>query len=141
MHNVEIKLCLTLSLCKQFRFYTQNLSNKIKAKSACRLAAKNLVHKILSLHKQNAGNFLKHVREVTSLNINNKMDFGKPLHSVHSEPFYYETAYLYCFQPTRLIIDKKCLSVQNVVPDSDEFVNSEPIPVDPQGKAHISDSK
>jgi len=26
-----------------------------------------------------------------------------------------------------------------VVPDSDEFVNSNPIPVDPQGKAHISE--
>jgi len=49
MHNAEIKLCLTLSLCKQFRSYTENLSNKMKAKSACRLAAKNLVHKILSL--------------------------------------------------------------------------------------------
>jgi len=106
-HNAEIKLCLTLSSCKQFRSCTENLSNKMKAKRACRLAAKNLLHKILSLRKQNAGNFLKHVREVTSLSINNKMDFGSLLHSVHSEPFYYETAYLHCFQPTRLTIDKK----------------------------------
>ena len=87
MYNPEVKLCLTLKLCKQFRTYTEKLSNKMKAKTACRLAAKNLVHTILTLRKTNAGKFLKHVREVNCLDINDKSDFGDPLHSVHSEPF------------------------------------------------------
>ena len=102
MHNPEVKVCLTLKLCKQFKCYTEKLNNKMKSKTACRLAAKNLVHQILSLRKSNAGKFLKHVREVNSLSINDKSEFGDPSHSVHSEPFYYETVYLHCFQPTRL---------------------------------------
>ena len=59
MRIPEIKLCLTLELCKQFKSYTEKLSNKLKSKTACRLAAKNLVHQILTLRKTNAGKFLK----------------------------------------------------------------------------------
>ena len=141
MHNPEVKLCLTLRLCEQFPSYTQKLSNKMKAKTACRLAARNLVHEILNLLKTNAGKFLKHVREVNSLAIESKSDFGDTSHSAHSEPFYYETAYLHAFQPTKLTINKtkKCLSLVNVEPNPDEFVNSEPIPLDEQGRAHITE--
>ena len=75
---------------------------------------------------------------VNSLTIESKRDFGDPSHSAHSEPFYYKTAYLHGFQ---LTIDKtkKCLSIVNVAPNSDEFVTSEPIPLDEQGRAHISE--
>ena len=141
MHNPEIKLCLTLKLCNQFPSYTRKFSNKMKAKTACRLAARNLVHEILSLRKTNAGKFLRHVREVNSLTIEIKADFGDPSHSTNNEPFYYETAYLYSFQPTKLTIDKtkRCLSIVNVSPNFDEFVNNEPIPVDEQGRAHITE--
>ena len=113
MRNPEVKLCLILKLCKQFPSYTQKLSSKMKAKTACRLAARNLIHEILSLCKTNAGKFLKHVREVNSLTIESKADFDDPSQSAYSEPFYYETAYLHGFQPTKLIIDKtkKCLSI------------------------------
>ena len=45
--NPEIKLCLTLKLRKQFPSYTEKLSNKMKAKAACRIAARHLVHEIL----------------------------------------------------------------------------------------------
>ena len=50
-------------------------------------------------------------------------------------------AYLHCFQPTRLTIDKsnRCLLVHNMIPNSDQFVNSEPTPLDTEGKAHISE--
>ena len=141
MHNPEIKLCLTLKLCNQFPSYTRKFSNKMKAKTACRLAARNLVHEILSLRKTNAGKFLKHVREVNSLTIESKADFGDPSHSTNNEPFYYETAYLYSFQPTKLTVDKtkRCLSIVNVSPNFDEFVNNEPIPIDEQGRAHITE--
>ena len=100
-----------------------------------RLAARNLVYEVLSLHDTNAGKFLKHVREVNSLTTDTKTDFGDPSHLAHSKLFYYETAHLHCFQPTKLT----CLLIENVVPTSDQFVNSEPIPLDEQEKAHISD--
>ena len=113
----------------------------MKAKTACRLAARHLVHEILSLRKKNAGKFLKHVREVNSLTIDSKTDFSDTSHSVHSEPFYYEMAYLHGFQTTKLTVDKakKCLSIENMAPNSDQFVTSEPIPLDEQGKTHISE--
>ena len=106
MSNTEVKLCLTMKLCKQFPSYAKKLSNKMKAKTACRLAAKNFVHEILGLHKTNAGKFLKYVRLIKSLTINSKSDFGDTLHSTHSEPFYYETAYLHSYQQTKLTIDR-----------------------------------
>ena len=141
MHNPEVKLCLTLKLCKQFESFAQKLSKNMKSKTACRLAVRNLVHEILSFCKTNAGKFLKHVRDVNSLTIDSKIDIGDPSHSAHSEPFYYEIAYLHGFQPTKLTIDKakKCLSIVYVAPNSDQFVNSEPIPLNEQGKAHISE--
>ena len=62
LQNAEVKLCLTLKLCKEFPSYTKKLSNKMKARTACRLAARNIVHETLSLCKTNAGKLLKHVR-------------------------------------------------------------------------------
>ena len=100
LRNPETKLCLTVELCKQFKSYTDKLSNTLKSKTACRLAAKNLVHQILNLRKINAGKFLKHVREVNAITITGRAEFGEPMHSVHSEPYYYDTAYLHSFQPT-----------------------------------------
>ena len=139
MSNADVKLCLTMKLCKQFSSYTKKLSNKMKAKTACRLAAKNIVHEVLSLRKSNAGKFLKHVRLIKSLTINSKSDFGDTFHSTHSEPFYYETAYLHSYQQTKLTIDKdkKCLSTVHVEPN--EFISTKSIPVDEQGKAYISE--
>ena len=63
------------------------------------------------------------------------------MHSVHSEPYYYDTAYLHCFQPTRLRIDKAnlCFYTENMMPNSESFVCSAPIPLDAQGVAHISE--
>ena len=42
---------------------------------------------------------------------------------------------------TKLIIDrrKKCLSSVDVEPNSEQFICSEPIPLDEQGKAYISE--
>ena len=88
------------------QFYTEKLSNKLKSKTACRLAAKNLVHQILTLRKANAGKFLKCVREINTLTINDKTEFGEPVHSLHDEPYYYDTAHLHCFQPTGLQLTK-----------------------------------
>ena len=93
MRNPEVKLYLTSKLRKLFQTFTEKFSNKMKAKTACRLAVRNLMHKALSLRKTNVGKFLKYVREINSLTIDDVKDFGDCSHSVHSEPFYYETEY------------------------------------------------
>ena len=107
IRNPEITLCLTMKLNKMFNSYTKTLTNKMKSKVACRLASSHLVHEILTIRKFNAGKFLKYVREVNSLCISDKSDFGDPSHSKHSEPYFYETAYKHAFQPTKLVVDKK----------------------------------
>ena len=142
MRNPEIKLCLTMKLNKMFNSYTKTLTNKMKSKVACRLASSHLVHEILTIRKFNAGKFLKYVREVNSLCISDKSDFGDPSHSKHSEPYFYETAYKHAFQPTKLIVDrkKKCLAVAHLAPDPEEYINDEPMPLDMDGKAHITEN-
>ena len=74
------------------------------------------------------------MREVNSLTIESKTDFGDPSHSAHIL-----RDSLFTWLPTTIDKTKKCLSVVNVAPNSDEFVNSEPIPLDEQGRAHISE--
>jgi len=106
------------------------------------LASSNLVHEILAIHKLNAGKFLKYVRNVNSLCITDKSDFGDPSHSKHSEPFFYDTAYKHAFQPTKLVVyrENRCLAVVNLKPEINECINDQPIPLDLNGKAHISNN-
>ena len=131
-----------MKLNKLFNSYTKTLTNKIKSKVACRLASSHLVQEILAIRKFNAGKFLKHFREVNSLCIADKSDFGDPSHSKHSEPYFYETAYKHGFQPTKLLLDRKnkCFLVAHLGPDPEEYINHEPIVLDMDGKAHISDN-
>ena len=141
MCNIDIKLCLTMKLDQQFNSYTDTLTNKVKAKVACELASTNLVNEILAIRKLNAGKFLKHVRDINSLCISNKSDFGEPSHSKHSEPFFYETAYKHAFQHNKLVVDRKnrCFAVARMTPHVNEYINDKPVPLDLNGKAHISD--
>jgi len=110
--------------------------------TACRLASRNLVHHVLELHKLNAGKFIKHVRDVNALTIDSVTDFGDKQHSVHAEPYFYDSGCRHAFQPTRLSIDKnnRCLYIENLSPNSEEFIFDKTIPVDINGRAHICDN-
>jgi len=63
-------------LNRSFPYYVERLSKKQKIKTACRLAARKLIHEALSLRKMHAGKLLKQVRSINSLEINNAQDFG-----------------------------------------------------------------
>ncbi|XP_065890290.1 axoneme-associated protein mst101(2)-like [Dysidea avara] len=139
--NADLKVCLTTKLHDHFKSYAEKLSKKMECVTACRLASRNLVHHVLELRKLNAGKFIKHVRDVNTLTIDSVMDFGDKQHSMHAEPYFYDTGYRYAFQPTRLSIDKnnRCLFVENLSPNPEEFICDEPIPLDINGRAHICD--
>ena len=79
------------------------------------------------------------VRDVNTMTIDSISDLQ---HSMHAEPYFYDTAYRHAFQPTRLSTDKsnRCLFVESLSPKSDEFVCDKPIPVDTSGRAHICDN-
>ena len=54
------------------------------------IAAKRLLQTVLQVWRHCAGTFLKALR---SLAITSEDDFGEGLHSVHSEPYFYESSY------------------------------------------------
>jgi len=141
MNNAEVKLCLTMNLNRSFPFYIERLSRKLRIKTACRLAAKKLLHDALSLRKLNARKFLKTVRIINGLEINNRDDFGECYHAPATEPFYYETAYKHNFVQRQSIIDrtKQCVVSKDLVLCSDEYMSYDsPIVMDENGKAHTS---
>ena len=72
------------------------------------IAAKRLVNRVLHLSKLYAGSLLKSVRSITKIVFISKGDIGEGLHSAHSEPFFYESAYQYVDRPDSMSIDECC---------------------------------
>ena len=59
------------------------------------VAAHTLIAKALLIRKQYVGLLLKMVKHVCGLHIKGQCDFGDSLHSVRSEPYYYESNILF----------------------------------------------
>ena len=59
---------------------------------------------------------LKAVRYINALKIKKMADFGEGLHSAHSEPYFYDSAYLFVKRPDILTIDQSgiCRQEENV---------------------------
>ena len=70
------------------------------------IAAKRLVNRVLRLRKLYAGSLFKSLRSITKIEITEKGDIGEGLHSAHSEPFFYESAYQYVDRPDSMSIDE-----------------------------------
>ena len=70
------------------------------------IAAKRLVNRVLRLRKHYAGSLLRSIRSITKIEITEKGDIGEGLHSAHSEPFFYESAYQYVDRPDSMSIDE-----------------------------------
>ena len=97
---------------------------------------------MLLLRTFNAGMLLKHIRQVNSLQINEKEDFGETGHSLSSEPYFYESSYKYCFQRSKLTIDQvyRCITIENCIPTDDQYTNNVLIAINTNVKAHITDA-
>ena len=93
------------------------------------------MHEALSLRKLHVGRFLKHIRDINSLQLKSRNDFGKECHTKGSEPYFYDTAYKHGFQSSRLVIDTKERSIfaQTVLPSENNFVCDSPIVIDEYG--------
>ena len=70
------------------------------------IAAKRLVNRALRLRKHYAGSLLRSIRSITKIEITEKGDIGEGLHSAHSEPFFYESAYQYVDRPDSMSVDE-----------------------------------
>ena len=92
-------------------FKTQQSSTYEKmSKWRCRqtialLAAQRLVNRGIQLRKQYVSALLKAVKKICELDIKTHHDFGEGVHSVSSEPYYYESAYDFDFEPGVMVAD------------------------------------
>ena len=82
----------------------QNSTYEKTSKWCCRqtialLAAQRLVNRDIQLCKQYVGALLKTVKKICELDIKTHHDFGEGVHSVSSEPYYYE------FEPGVMVTD------------------------------------
>ena len=74
-------------------------------RTACSIVAKGLVNQALALRKQYAGVLLKSIRGINNMKISKRADFGDGLHSIRSEPYFYDAAYTYPDRPSVMCID------------------------------------
>lgn len=99
------------------------------------------MYEILSVRKLTAGLPLKYVRIVNSQNIYSRENFGKANHTVASEPFFYDTGYRHLADATILNVGHHNRCLVSVKPKlaSEEYFVCGPIPMDENGKAHLSE--
>ena len=63
--------------------------------AASSIVANRVVNRVLQLRNKYAGALLAAIRSINALDIKSEDDFGKGLHSAHTEPYFYESAYKY----------------------------------------------
>ena len=86
------------------------------------VAAHGLIVKALQICKQYVGLLLKTVKHVCGLHIKGQCDFGEGLHSVCSEPYYYESIYYFEHKRSVFVVDScgRCcqdIEVHDDIPD------------------------
>ena len=76
-------------------------------RTASRLATSRLVNKALYFRKEHAGRLLKATREIKRLSIKGEKDFGDTIHTVSSEPYFYDSAYQQVQRHTAIPIEER----------------------------------
>ena len=83
------------------------------------VAAHRLIAKALQIRKQYVWLSLKMVKHVCGLHIKGQCDFGEGLHSVRSEPYYYESIYYFEHKPSVFMVDSCGRCCQDIEVDND----------------------
>ena len=124
VHKIKKNLmCNTRLLSKLINTFEKehtSASNKIskgnRKTAISNLAAQRVVCKAIQVRKQYVGALLKAVRYINALKIKEMADFGEGLHSAHSKPYFYDSAYLFVKRSDILTIDQSgiCRQEENV---------------------------
>ena len=77
------------------------------SRTASRLATSRLVNKALHFRKEHAGRLLKATREIKRLSIKGEKDRGDTIHTVSSEPYFYDSAYQQVQRHTAIPIEER----------------------------------
>ena len=83
----------------------------------CRVASSILLESVLKNRIHKIGSLISTVNSVRKYQLNDESDFGQRYHTQYSEPYYYDSAYIY--------------------PDDSNKINKA-IPIDANGKCHIA---
>ena len=92
---------------KKYKSVSREMTTSTRDRAVSSIAAKVVVTKVLQVRKHNAGTLLKAVRSISKIELRDRSDFGDGLHCAHSEPCFYESAYLFEKRPQTLIVDEQ----------------------------------
>ena len=113
IQNIKKVVSCDMKFMKELKdiFKTQQSSTYEKmSKWRCRqtfalLASQRLVNRGIQLRKHYVSALLKAVKKICELDIKTHHDYGEGVHSVSSEPYYYESAYDFDFEPVVMVAD------------------------------------
>ena len=92
---------------KKYKSVSREMTTSTRDRAVSSIAAKAVITKVLQMCKHNAGTLLKAVRSISKIELRDRSDFGDGLHCAHSEPYFYESAYLFEKRPQTLIADEQ----------------------------------
>ena len=120
-------------LIKYFKSQQEGAFEKVnkcsRTAAIAQVAAHRLIAKALQIRKQYVG--LKTVKHVCGLHIKGQCDFGEGLHSVRSEPYYYESIYYFEHKRSVFVVEGvvrilKCIIVQDPRDGFGDYHSSSP---------------
>uniref|UniRef100_A0A1X7UDW1 Uncharacterized protein n=1 Tax=Amphimedon queenslandica TaxID=400682 RepID=A0A1X7UDW1_AMPQE len=76
--------------------------------SKCIAASSILLESVLKNRSHKVGVLIRAANSIRKLQLNNFSDFGEQYHTKNSEPYFYESAYLYCNDVSDSQLDTGC---------------------------------
>ena len=122
--NLFVSFKARSQLINTFKIMHPHLAKNIPrllGRTACRLAAKRLLNKVLQVRKMHAGALLKSIRHIKSIQIKRRDDFGKGCHSMSTEPYFFDSAYQLVKRATAIPIneDGHCIIAKEILSDEE----------------------
>ena len=106
LRNKKVVSLLEKAFTEKYESVASDMTRATCKRAIASIAAKRLVNTALRLRKHYAGSLFRSIRSITKIVIAEKGDIGEGLHSAHSEPFFYESAYHYVDRPDSMSIDE-----------------------------------
>ena len=124
LHNKKVMKEVINYFMSQQEDAFEKMNKRSCTAAIAQVAAHRLIAKALQIRKQYVGLLLKTAKHVCGLHIKGQCDFGEGLHSVRSEPYYYESIYYFEHKPSVFVIDScgRCCQDIEVHNDSTDKV-------------------
>ena len=124
LHNKKVMKQVINFFKSQQEGAFEKMNKCSRTAAIAQVAAHRLIAKALQIRKQYVGLLLKTVKHVCGLHIKGQCDFGEGLHSVRSEPYYYESIYYFGCKPSVFVVDScgRCCQDIEVHNDSTDKV-------------------